>query len=94
MVTWDSRVTYGVSRNEDGSKSIRVPLMSILAASEKVARRVVLERLARGLYSGGSDLYERMYACSTTTGAARAPRISPPFAAARGSNRSQRAVRR
>ncbi len=55
-----SGLHYGVNRNEDGSKSIRVPLTSIKAVSEKVARQVVLERLARGPYSGAKDLYERL----------------------------------
>ena len=54
-----SGLHYGVNR-DDGSKSIRVPLTSIKAVSEKVARKVVLERLAGGLYSGAKDLYERL----------------------------------
>ena len=56
-----SGLHYQVGRNEDNSKSIRVPLTSIKAVSEKVARKVVLERLAHGLYSGVRDLYERLY---------------------------------
>ena len=55
-----SGLTYQVERNEDGSKSIRVPLTSIKAVSEKVARKVVLERLARGPYMGVKDLFERV----------------------------------
>lgn len=55
-----SGLHYQVGRNEDGSRSIRVPLTSVLAVSEKVARRVVLERLARGPYSGVKNLYERL----------------------------------
>jgi len=55
-----SGLHYGVNRNDDGSKSIRVPLTSIKAVSEKVARKVVLERLAGGSYSGAKDLYERL----------------------------------
>ncbi|CAA9556822.1 MAG: DNA polymerase III alpha subunit [uncultured Truepera sp.] len=55
-----SGLHYQVGRNEDGSKSVRVPLTSILAVSEKVARQVVLERLARGPYGGVKDLYERL----------------------------------
>ena len=55
-----SGLTYQVERNEDGSKSIRVPLTSIKAVSEKVARKVVLERLARGPYTGVKDLFERV----------------------------------
>jgi len=55
-----SGLTYGVSRNDDGSKSIQAPLTSIKAVSEKVARRVVLERLAHGPYSGVKELYERL----------------------------------
>ncbi len=54
-----SGLTYQVGRNEDGSKSVRVPLTSIRAVSAKVARAVVLERLAHGPYSGVKDLYER-----------------------------------
>lgn len=55
-----SGLHYQVGRNEDGSKSIRVPLTSIKAVSERVARRVMLERLAHGSYSGARDLYERL----------------------------------
>jgi error-prone DNA polymerase len=55
-----SGLTYQVDRNEDGSKSVRVPLTSILAVSEKVARSVVLERLSHGPYAGVKDLYERL----------------------------------
>lgn len=44
-----SGLHYQVGRNEDGSKSVRVPLTSIKAVSEKVARKVVLERLPRSL---------------------------------------------
>jgi error-prone DNA polymerase len=55
-----SGLHYQVSRNDDGSKSVRVPLTSVLAVSEAVARRIVLERLARGPYSGVKDLYERL----------------------------------
>lgn len=55
-----SGLHYQVGRNEDGSRSIRVPLTSVLAVSDKVARRIVLERLARGPYSGVRDLYERL----------------------------------
>ncbi len=55
-----SGLTYQVGRNEDGSKSVRVPLTSIKAVSGKVARGVVLERLAHGPYSGVKDLFERM----------------------------------
>ncbi len=55
-----SGLHYQVGRNEDGSKSIRVPLTSIKAVSERVARKVVLERLACGPYSGTKDLYERL----------------------------------
>ena len=55
-----SGLTYQVERNEDGSKSIRVPLTSIKAVSEKVARKIVLERLARGPYTGVKDLFERV----------------------------------
>jgi error-prone DNA polymerase len=55
-----SGLHYQVERNEDGSKSIRVPLTSILAVSKKVAREVVLERLTRGPYSGVRNLYERL----------------------------------
>ena len=55
-----SGLHFGVSRNDDGSKSIRVPLTSIKAVSEKVARKVVLERLRGGPYSGVRDLYERL----------------------------------
>lgn len=55
-----SGLHYQVGRNEDGSKSIRVPLTSIKAVSEKFARRVVLERLREGPYGGVKDLYERL----------------------------------
>ena len=55
-----SGLTYLVDRNEDSSKSIRVPLTSIKAVSENVARRVVLERLRASPYSGVKDLYERL----------------------------------
>ena len=55
-----SGLHYQVGRNEDGSKSIRVPLTSITTVSEKIAIRVVLERLAHGPYSGVEDLYERL----------------------------------
>ena len=55
-----SGLYYQVERNNDGSKSIRVPLTSIKAASEQVARKLVLERLRRGPYSGARDLYERL----------------------------------
>jgi error-prone DNA polymerase len=55
-----SNLHYQAGRNEDGSKSIRVPLTSIKAVSERVARRVMLERLAHGSYSGARDLYERL----------------------------------
>ena len=55
-----SGLTYQVERNEDGSKSIRVPLTSVTAVSERVARKLVLERLAHGPYSGVKDLYERL----------------------------------
>jgi error-prone DNA polymerase len=55
-----SGLTYQVDRNEDGSKSIRVPLTSILSVSKEVARSVVIERLARGPYAGVKDLYERL----------------------------------
>jgi error-prone DNA polymerase len=37
-----------------------VPLTSILAVSETVARQVVLERLARGPYGSVKELYERL----------------------------------
>ena len=55
-----SGLHYGVSRDQGGGKSLRVPLTSILAVSETTARRVVLERLARGPYGGVKDLYERI----------------------------------
>jgi len=55
-----SGLVYQVGRNEDGSKSVRVPLTSIKAVSEKVARALVLERLAHGPYAGVKDLYERL----------------------------------
>jgi len=55
-----SGLHYQVGRNEDGGKSIRVPLTSILAVSEKVARQIVLERLSRGPYTDIRDLYERL----------------------------------
>jgi len=55
-----SGLHYQVGRNEDGSKSIRVPLTSIKAVSVGVARKVVLERLRGGPYSGVKDLYERV----------------------------------
>ncbi len=55
-----SGLHYQVGRNEDGSKSVRVPLTSIKAVSVGVARKVVLERLSRGPYSGVKDLYERL----------------------------------
>ena len=55
-----SGLVYQVGRNEDSSKSIRVPLTSIKAVSAKLARKVVLERLAHGPYSGIKDLYERL----------------------------------
>lgn len=55
-----SCLSYQVGRNEDGSKSIRVPLTSILAVSKKIAREIVLERLAHGPYGGVKDLYERL----------------------------------
>ncbi len=55
-----SGLMYQVGRNADGSKSVRVPLTSIKAVSEKVARKIVLERLAHGPYSGAKDLFERV----------------------------------
>ena len=55
-----SGLDYRVERNADGSKSIRVPLTSVKAVSEESARRVVLERLASGLYTGVKDLFERV----------------------------------
>ncbi len=55
-----SRLHYQVGRDDDGSKSIRVPLTTIKAVSEKVARKLMLERLACGPYSGAKDLYERL----------------------------------
>ncbi len=55
-----SGLTYQVARNEDSSKSVRVPLTSIKAVSEKIARRVVLERLAHGPCNGVKDLFERI----------------------------------
>jgi error-prone DNA polymerase len=55
-----SGLTYQVDLNEDGSKSLRVPLTSILAVSKKVARQIVLERLSHGPYAGIKNLYERL----------------------------------
>jgi error-prone DNA polymerase len=55
-----SGLHYQVGRNEDGSKSIKVPLTSVLAVSETTTRKIVLERLARGPYGGVKDLYERV----------------------------------
>ncbi|MDQ3398564.1 MAG: DNA polymerase III subunit alpha, partial [Deinococcota bacterium] len=54
-----SGLHYRAERNEDGGKSIRVPVTSIKAVSVDVARKVVLERLRGGPYSGVKDLYER-----------------------------------
>ena len=55
-----SGLHYQVGRNEDGGKSLRVPLTSILAVSAATARKVVLERLSGGPYGGVKDLYERV----------------------------------
>jgi error-prone DNA polymerase len=55
-----SNLSYRVERNKDSSKSIRVPLSSVKGVSEESARKIVLERLAHGPYTGIRDLYERV----------------------------------